>query len=168
MPRKQKPWRTIIVAGDTGRFTWEQIDEAITKVIAQREAREARAAKRKAAAGSVGAKPTTPAPKSKARPASKQAEAAAPKAKSKRTDAGSAGKRNTERKMPSTKKPWRTLIVAGDTGRFTWDQIHAAVRAVREDKERKAASAARRGKVAGRPKVERSGSPDGLATSKGC
>lgn len=44
--------------------------------------------------------------------------------------------------MATKKKPWRTVIVGGDTGRFTWDQIHAAVRAVREERERRAARAA--------------------------
>jgi hypothetical protein len=148
MPRKQKPWPTIIQAGDTGRFTWEQIDEAITKVMARREAREARAAKQKVAAGSLGAELPTAAPpsKSKRRPPSKNAEAApSPKAKGVRTVAGPSDKQITERKMPSTKKPWRTVLVGGGSGRFTPEQIRAAVRAVKEKNERKAARLARKG-----------------------
>ena len=53
--------------------------------------------------------------------------------------------------MAKAKKPWRTIIFSEDTGRFTREQIRAAVRAVREENERKAASAARR-----KPAVSRS------------
>jgi hypothetical protein len=59
--------------------------------------------------------------------------------------------------MPSKKKPWRTVIVGGDTGRFTWDEIHAAVRAVREARERNAAKAERRRQSAGGVSVAGSG-----------
>jgi hypothetical protein len=45
MPSKKTSWPTIIRAGDTGRFTWEQIDAAVKRVVARREAREAKAAR---------------------------------------------------------------------------------------------------------------------------
>ena len=44
-------WPTIVRAGDTGRFTWEQIDEAMQRVVARREAREAKAARSARKAG---------------------------------------------------------------------------------------------------------------------
>lgn len=101
MATKKKPWPTIITGGGTGRFTPEQIREAVRTV----------------------------------------------KEKSERKAAGLAGKRTTEEKMPTKKKPWRTVIVAGDTGRFTWEQIDDAITkaiARREAREAKAARAAQR------------------------
>jgi hypothetical protein len=44
--------------------------------------------------------------------------------------------------MASKKKPWAPIIIGGGTGRFTPEQIHAAVRKVKEERERKAARAA--------------------------
>ena len=136
MPRKQKPWRTIIVGGDTGRFTWEQIEAAVRAVREKRERKAARSA----------AKPAPEAKSPSKRPASEKAKAAAPapKARGARAAEIASGKQKTERKMPTKKKPWPTIITGGGTGRFTEEQIRAAVRAVKEESERKAARRAKR------------------------
>lgn len=39
--------------------------------------------------------------------------------------------------MPRAKKPWRTLVRGNDTGRFTREQYRDAIRAVKEEKERR-------------------------------
>ncbi|HEV3052752.1 MAG TPA: hypothetical protein VGX50_20730 [Longimicrobium sp.] len=39
--------------------------------------------------------------------------------------------------MPETKKPWRTLITGGPTGRFTREQIRKAVMEVKAEREAK-------------------------------
>ena len=44
--------------------------------------------------------------------------------------------------MASKRKPWAPIIRGGGTGRFTPEQIEAAVRKVKEERERKAAGAA--------------------------
>jgi hypothetical protein len=44
--------------------------------------------------------------------------------------------------MPETKKPWRTLVTGGPTGRFTREQIRKAVLEVKAQRE--AQEAARR------------------------
>jgi hypothetical protein len=41
--------------------------------------------------------------------------------------------------MASKKKPYAPIIMGGGSGRFTPEQVDAAVRAVREERERKAA-----------------------------
>lgn len=45
MPSKKKPWRTIVLTGDTGRFTWEQLHEVVRKAVEREEARGARGLK---------------------------------------------------------------------------------------------------------------------------
>jgi len=40
MPSKKKPWRTIVLTGDTGRFTWEQLHEAVRKAMVREQARK--------------------------------------------------------------------------------------------------------------------------------
>jgi hypothetical protein len=42
MPRAKKPWRTVIMSEETGRFTRAQIREAVLAVKAEREARAAK------------------------------------------------------------------------------------------------------------------------------
>lgn len=112
----KKPWRTLADVGDSaGRFTREQIDAAVMKVIEERE--------RKAAA--------------KAGKSSGQRE----------------GKAKRGARIAS-KKPWRTLVLDDREicGRFTRTQIEEAVRAVKEENERKAAAkAARARKASGAP-----------------
>jgi hypothetical protein len=44
MPSRKTSWPTIPRAGDTGRFTWEQIDDTVKRAVVRREAREAKAA----------------------------------------------------------------------------------------------------------------------------
>lgn len=41
--------------------------------------------------------------------------------------------------MASKKKPYAPIITGGGSGRFTPEQVDAAVRAVREERERKTA-----------------------------
>ena len=38
----------------------------------------------------------------------------------------------------ASKVPWRTIIISGETGRFTREQIQAAVRAVMEKRKTRA------------------------------
>jgi hypothetical protein len=45
MPSKKKPWRTIVLTGDTGRFTWEQLHEVVRKAVVREEASGARGPK---------------------------------------------------------------------------------------------------------------------------
>lgn len=55
------PWRTVIMGGDTGRFTRKQINDAVEAVKARNEARAVRSnAGGKKRAGS--AKPSGPSP----------------------------------------------------------------------------------------------------------
>jgi hypothetical protein len=42
MSETKTPWRTLVTGGPTGRFTREQIRQAVLEVKARREAREAR------------------------------------------------------------------------------------------------------------------------------
>ena len=50
--------------------------------------------------------------------------------------------------MPKEEElPWRTVIISEETGRLTHEQIREAVRAVKEESERKAAARAARRKV---------------------
>jgi hypothetical protein len=37
--------------------------------------------------------------------------------------------------MPETKRPWRTLVTGGPTGRFTREQIRKAVLEVKAERE---------------------------------
>lgn len=45
MPKPKKPWREVIIWGDTGRLTREQIRAALDVVIAEREAEAQQAVK---------------------------------------------------------------------------------------------------------------------------
>ena len=95
MPKAKKPWRTVILSEETGRFTREQIREAVLAVKEERERRG-------------------------------------------RVDCGEeAVQIEEEDAMPRAKKPWRTLVKGSDTGRFTREQYREAVRAVKEERERR-------------------------------
>jgi len=148
--KKKLPWRTIVLTGDTGRFTWEQIHEAVRKGIERSEAREARAAAKRHAdtlseAGEMDSaqKPwrTIALSRHKGRFTRKQAEEAvrAVKEEGERKAVKSVEGGSRSGNMSTKKKPYAPVIMGGGSGRFTPEQIEAAVRAVREKRERKAA-----------------------------
>ncbi|HEU4454208.1 MAG TPA: hypothetical protein VFR81_14165 [Longimicrobium sp.] len=146
MASKKKPWRTIVLAGDTGRFTWEQLHAAVQKAVA-REAKAAGKRRPDTMSEEGEEKPwrTIVTSRHKGRFTRKQAEDAVRtvKDKSERGAAKQDDRRNKEREM-SAKKPYAPIIVGGGSGRFTPEQIEAAVRAVREKRERKAARQAKK------------------------
>jgi hypothetical protein len=151
--KKKLPWRTIVLTGDTGRFTWEQIHEAVRKTVEWREAREVRAARAAAkrnaeSVSEEGEMDSTQKPwrtiavsRHTGRFTRKQAEEAvrAVKEEGEREAAKSAEGGSRSGSMSTRKKPYAPIIMGGGSGRFTPEQVEAAVRAVREKRERKAA-----------------------------
>lgn len=43
--------------------------------------------------------------------------------------------------MPQTKRPWRTLVTGGPTGRFTREEIRKAVQEVKAERQAEEAAA---------------------------
>lgn len=120
----KKPWRTLVIDERevVGRFTRTQIQEVVRAVKEESE--------RKAAAKTA-----------RLRKASDQSSTSkrvkAPAKQSDRTPRPT----SSEGGRMARKKPWRTLAFGTETGRFTREQIDAAVLAVMAESERKAARA---------------------------
>jgi len=163
----KKPWRTVIVPEETGRFTHEQIKAAITKVKEERERKAAAKAGKSPKQGEGraenGGRMTSKKPwrtlvsvgDSAGRFTREQVDAVVLKVKEERerkaaARAGkSAGQHEGKAKRGgrmATKKPWRTLVIDEReiVGRFTRTQIREVVLAVKAESERKAAAKAAR------------------------
>jgi hypothetical protein len=150
---KKKPWRTIAPVPIMGRFTVEQLDAAVLAVKARREQKAVARASREETAPSRKKKPWRTVIRSEetgrftreqiekavltvmAKRERKGAEKAKPGGASRRSQEPLDRTEEEEEVEMASKKPWRTLAPVPVMGRFTVEQIDAAILAVEARRE---------------------------------